>query len=247
MTGEPETGAEAGPPRLFDQDNTSGDAAASGGRRLASRGVGSAHGPSDATVPVDPSESPAGQPAQIPAPRPAAPLPAGPSTLRLPSPDPVLAVDPIPPPDQVAQPPPLSPAISVPAPMPVMGSIAPTRLLPAVGPGGAGMIEAAAPINRPGAGLSTTVPDPVPNPELRRPLVRPVPGRSRSVPGPRKTERRPSFRGSRRLADHIGIWRRLLSFIELVIVVAVLGALLAAVIGAIVGAIVVALQKALNG
>jgi hypothetical protein len=83
--------------------------------------------------------------------------------------------------------------------------------------------------------------------DLRRPLVRPVPGQGRAAPRTRKTEKRPSFRGSRRLTDRIGIWRRLLSFVELVIVVAVLGALLAAVIGAIIGAVVVALQKALNG
>ena len=83
--------------------------------------------------------------------------------------------------------------------------------------------------------------------DLRRPLVRPVPGRGRSAPQPPKTEKRPSFRGTRRLRDRIGIWRKLMSFIELVIVVAVLGALLAAVIGIFIGAIVVALQKALNG
>jgi hypothetical protein len=252
MTGEPQTGGQPVPPRLFDQDTTPGDAHGSGGRRLASRGVGSAHGPTDTTVPtspVNPSETPTGPPVQALSTQTAGPLPAGPSARSVPSPDPVSAVDPFRPSDQVAPPALPTPAIPVPVavPLPVMGSVAPTRLLPAVGSGGAGMTEARAPIEGRSAGLSEPTPSPVLSPDTRRPLVRPIPGRGRSVSRPRKTEKRPSFRGSRRLGDPIGIWRRLLSFIELVIVVAVLGALLAAVIGAIVGAVVVALQKALNG
>jgi hypothetical protein len=115
---------------------------------------------------------------------------------------------------------------------------APSAGLPAVDPMAAGVVETAS--------AGTWSPAPGPGPDVRRPLVRPVPGRSRPAARKGKPAKRPTFRSTPRLADRIG-WRRLLSFIELVIVVAVLGALVAAVIGAIVGAIVVTLQKALNG
>jgi hypothetical protein len=147
------------------------------------------------------------------------------------------AVDPAAPHEPVALPTRLTPAL--PSPTGYAGPPSPT---PSVAPMGGGTY-ATAPMDPAAAGPTTAASTPA----LRRPLVRPVPGRGRSSSRRRKTEKRPSFRGFRRLADHIGFWRRLRSLVELVIVVAVLGALVAAVIGAIVGAVVVALQKALNG
>jgi hypothetical protein len=270
MTGEPQAGHEAGPPTLFDQDDAT-DPTPTGGRRLAARSVGAALNPidpvmgpvgpvghveatSDWTVPAPLAMPPAGQPGVD-----------GPPAYPHPSPEPAVALDrPRPPPPEPALPVPLPPVAPT-APL-LAGPLASAGLMPAVTPPGARLVEAA-PIDvatpdtvtslSPAIGLTPTIagisptiagmPPAIVGPDLRRPLVRPVPARGRSGPQPRKTERRPSFRGSRRLADRIGIWRKLLSFIELVIVVAVLGALLAAVIGIFIGAIVVALQKALNG
>jgi hypothetical protein len=225
VTGEPQAGGEAAPPRLFDQDSNQGEAAPSVVRRRTSRPLPSRDSADDAPFmpPAAAVSVPDHSVPAIPAPPPAAPAP-------------MAAMAPVERPD----PPPAAIPAAMPAPVraPILPSTAPTSQLPVVAPLGAGLVEAAPP--------STGLPRPIPGPDARRPLVRPVPGRSRPAPKKGKAAKRPTFRGTPRLADRIG-WRRLLSFIELVIVVAVLGALVAAVIGAIVGAIVVALQKALNG
>jgi hypothetical protein len=52
---------------------------------------------------------------------------------------------------------------------------------------------------------------------------------------------------ARRLRDPIGAWRRIRSFIELLVTTVVLGLLLAGILAAAISAIVLALQHALNG
>jgi hypothetical protein len=260
VTGDEGPKARDAPARLFDQDDNAADAGApepgvapaaprrrkrsdqariDGARRGAATGRAEPRptpgGQAPAAPPGQTSAPPPGQTAPPPpewAPAPPVAEPSGPAPQPAPAP---------------APPAPTGPVASRPSPTTMMpiasASASPVPLSPQYFPAGGAPRPIQA--DRPPVGVRGGPPRPVaPGPDLTVPLVRPVPGPRRER---RESTKRPTFRGLRRLSDPIGLGRRLLSIIELVLVTAVLGALLAAVIAVVIGAIVVALQKALGG